>query len=390
MYIVIHVLIDNFNNIKKWVFPQELEKFTFVKVELSDTIICGEIHRCAITHVLSLVCTICRDHFTDLTAYSSHLICHFGVDTPIDHDISSDNKNTESKIDSIDLKPVRESMIISRDGTNISNSTNLLNSCNETTSSSVLKEKTPSYESKKTVDFSCCLICKQEFDTMIDYEAHIAIDNSENKKLICPYSYKTGSRQSCHLKTQFGNRCMLQRHLRGHGQYPKRYPCDSCKRIFKSPKGLQLHRTLHTGDRPYKCDICKKSFALYSYLGTHMRLHTGEKPELCQKCGRSFATKSRLSLHMRRHNGDLKRQTCSVCGQGFMYPSQLTVHMRVHTGEKPFACKLCGKLYRSNLLVRQHERMHNPEKIHACRFCDLKFTQSSNRRLHERQEHNIV
>lgn len=415
-------------------FPEaEFTKLQFIKLEsVPNTIICGEIHRCSETHLLSFICTVCRDHFAEFAAYASHLIYHFEgvsmeiVDTGIEENILTVSKELpkakvlskmkrKAKLRKVTSQPFTEVVFEKR---NFLATQSVLSLINDQPLKRVRKSKinlkpeptvaklfksnnghqvsaltTATDPSEETVDFSSCKLCSQDFDTQADYERHIKTENAENKMLRCPYvvSGKSQDNKRCRLKAMYTSNCMLTRHLRvGHGQNVKILKCDICDKTFKSSLGLQCHRTIHTGDRPYKCDICSKSFALFNYLKTHMLFHTGEKPELCTKCGQGFATKSRLSLHMRRHNGDLKRQTCSVCGQGFMYPNQLTIHMRVHTGDKPFECKLCGKRYRSKCLVQQHELLHNPEKKHACRFCDLMFKQSSNRNLHERQKHNVA
>lgn len=411
-------------------FPEtSLIKLEFIKLESApNTIICGEIHRCSETHLLSFVCTVCRADFTDFTAYSSHLNYHFGgipieiVETIEENKVSVSNDLPKAKVapkikrkatakltPSTNVLPEKSNRLTSQHNLSLINDqlrkpvrSSKIKKEQKTTDAKLLESNnappllaltmaTDSYTS--SVDFSSCKLCTQEFETLVEYELHIKKENTENNMLKCPYvvSGKSQDNTRCRLKALYSSNCELTKHLRvGHGQNVKILKCDICNKSFKSPLGLQCHKTIHTGERPYQCDICKKSFPLYNYLKTHMRFHTGEKPELCTKCGQGFATKSTLSLHMRRHNGDHKRQKCSVCGQGFLYPSQLTVHMRVHTGEKPFSCKLCGKRYRSKCLVQQHEMFHNLEKKHPCRFCDQMFKQSSNRNLHERQKHNVA
>lgn len=127
---------------------------------------------------------------------------------------------------------------------------------------------------KEPVNFKCCKICRQEFDTLADYERHIKAEYEENNMLICPYVSRGKSLQNkrCHRKTRYTSYCMLSRHLRvGHGKYPQLFKCQICSKNFKSPKGLEYHLPMHTGDWRYQCDICKKSFSLLSYLEIHMR-----------------------------------------------------------------------------------------------------------------------
>lgn len=423
-----------------------LIKLEFIKLESApSTIICGEIHRCSETQLLSFVCTICREPFTDLNAYSSHLVYHFGavsmtMDNAVNQiDIASANQNTRPPITELpedeilsNMQPMNFGNITSEPSTDIlteksssfvsqspqpridqppkkvhispvrqstQHSHNTVSSKTNTSVKVLQHHIRPSprpiakNSPKDPINFKFCKICKQEFGTLTDYERHIKAEYEEHNMLICPYVScgKSLQNKRCKSKTRYTSYCMLSRHLRvGHNQYPQCFKCNICSKSFKSPKGLEYHLPMHTGNWRYQCDICKKSFSLLSYLEIHMRFHTGEKPELCTKCGQSFSTKSGLALHMRKHNGDLKRHACTVCGQGYKFPNELLDHMRVHTGDKPYACTLCAKPYRSKKLVRQHELMHNPEKKHACRFCDLMFKQSSNRNLHERQKHKIA
>ena len=57
----------------------------------------------------------------------------------------------------------------------------------------------------------------------------------------------------------------------------KNIACDICKKSFKTKQSLNIHKRIHSGEKPYKCDICRISFIQKSNLTQHMLIHTGKK-----------------------------------------------------------------------------------------------------------------
>ncbi|NXE71766.1 ZN574 protein, partial [Calcarius ornatus] len=56
----------------------------------------------------------------------------------------------------------------------------------------------------------------------------------------------------------------------------KNLECEECKKLFSTETSLQVHRRIHTGERPYPCPECGKAFRQSTHLKDHRRLHTGE------------------------------------------------------------------------------------------------------------------
>ena len=57
----------------------------------------------------------------------------------------------------------------------------------------------------------------------------------------------------------------------------KRFVCEVCKKILMTKSSLNVHKRIHSGERPHKCNDCDKSFAVKSTLKTHMLVHSGKK-----------------------------------------------------------------------------------------------------------------
>ncbi|XP_042296582.1 zinc finger protein 574 [Sceloporus undulatus] len=114
----------------------------------------------------------------------------------------------------------------------------------------------------------------------------------------------------------------------------KAFECGDCKKLFSTETSLQVHRRIHTGERPYPCPDCGKAFRQSTHLKDHLRLHTGEKPFKCEECGKAFTIAVRLAEHK-----------------------------RIHTGERPYHCDACGKAYRSFSNLWKHRKLHQQQRL---------------------------
>jgi uncharacterized Zn-finger protein len=153
--------------------------------------------------------------------------------------------------------------------------------------------------------------------------------------------------------------------------------------MFSVKENLQVHRRIHTKERPYKCDVCSRAFEHSGKLHRHMRIHTGERPHKCSICAKTFIQSGQLVIHMRTHTGE-KPYKCPVegCGKGFTCSKQLKVHSRTHTGEKPYHCDICFRDFGYNHVLKLHRVQHYGSKCYKCTICDETFKSKKEMEAH--------
>ena len=68
--------------------------------------------------------------------------------------------------------------------------------------------------------------------------------------------------------------------------------CYVCKKTFKTKSYLNIHKRIHSGDKPYKCDNCGKSYIRKSTLTNHLLIHSSRKEFQCFVCLKEFSKKT--------------------------------------------------------------------------------------------------
>jgi uncharacterized Zn-finger protein len=127
----------------------------------------------------------------------------------------------------------------------------------------------------------------------------------------------------------------------------KNNTCEKCKKRFPSQSHLNIHKRIHSKQKPFACDQCRKTFTQIGHLSAHKRLHSGEKPYHCGLCQMTFSQIGSLIRHKRMHTGEKPFQ-CDLCQKTFAQSNHLTVHKRMHTGGETFRLFLVSnEIFRS-------------------------------------------
>ncbi|XP_046351460.2 uncharacterized protein LOC124131961 [Haliotis rufescens] len=218
-----------------------------------------------------------------------------------------------------------------------------------------------------------CTMCDMSFFNNYYLETHIRIHNKD-------FSFHCDQCPRKFASSNFLNNHIKKIHLKSDRG---RFPCDICKKIFRTRAGVGSHKRLHKDRvRGHPCDLCELSFFSPSELKAHKQTHSSVRAFMCDLCGVSYKTKYMLRNHMLRHEGR-KDFKCDLCGKEFFLKAYLQIHLRNHKNERNFRCNICDKGFNHPNSLNDHKRIHTGEKPYKCKTCDRKFTDRSARRTHE-------
>jgi len=203
----------------------------------------------------------------------------------------------------------------------------------------------------------------------------------------------------------------------------KRYMCKICDKRFRTPRMVTEHWFTHKENenaKKFQCEKCAKIFAFKNQLTRHQKDVHDEKIYGCEHCPKKFSTVGILTKHIKlKHKSKEKVHLCNHCGRGFDNPSQMKVHIRDIHEEKKLACNECGKkfsgkyrlqrhifyihsgvegfipcleetcqkLFKVNSAMRNHHRTVHQKITYFCPICQVPGFTSKNWRTHRKKFH---
>lgn len=221
-----------------------------------------------------------------------------------------------------------------------------------------------------------CPICAKGFKTTAHLSRHMEVhDEPVNLHACSLCDFK--ARTKPYLKIHY-----IRKHTEDYN-----YKCEQCGKMFK----VQSDYTTHVKDHDTEscvCDICGSSYPSKSslYFHKHYKHKTKVKKFPCQTCKKKFKTQKNLDNHMELHK---IKYVCEQCGMEFKTKYGLTKHLRTHSGEKSYLCAICGKTFGCLSSQKIHLLTHVGERPYVCDICGQSFTQRSPMMLHRRKHPGV-
>ncbi|XP_013135719.1 PREDICTED: zinc finger protein 585A isoform X3 [Papilio polytes] len=140
---------------------------------------------------------------------------------------------------------------------------------------------------------------------------------------VCPECNKT-----------FSNKYNMLIHMKSHKGVTEKHPCDRCNKVYKSKASLKSHQDIsHEGILSFVCSYCGEAFPSRIARDVHRRIHTGDKPYTCEHCNRSYRAKNTLDRHLEIHL-NVRNYECYICSKKFRRSTHLKYHLNTHRRKK--------------------------------------------------------
>ncbi|XP_052773081.1 zinc finger protein 271-like [Mya arenaria] len=202
-----------------------------------------------------------------------------------------------------------------------------------------------------------CVLCGKLFASLTSYNRHRWKHLGRRFYCTkCPKSFTSSSAMKCHdiiihegLKPwecsicglKFGRKTHLQRHEFVHTGR-RDYMCEHCGKGFSSNQNVRTHiNQIHEKRTPlFPCDVCKKQYKSKNTLKQHLKIHNNQRDFKCKLCSRAFIQKISYQDHMKGHEKgeSLRKRAC------FVKPTEF--------------CHLCKKAFANKTGLRRHIRKH--------------------------------